>query len=246
MRPDFHQAVHSLAARHTAWLHAEREKAERDYAERIDDRIKQRREELREAGDVAHIVAVVMASEDAIARFERQLDLYDTTTIEALQANAEELDAAAQARDEMLEKAHVLPDGRRVFRTEDGTAVFDEHGKKLSDETISPHAINRSRPSWEAFDAVVQDFTTLTEERTELLAYQEQLDEMRERLERGEVTAGELDDFERSLSGGAPSRVRELLNERDKGPAMDNARFTQGIGRVGPSTTVGPELDLDL
>lgn len=42
----------------------------------------------------------------------------------------------------MVDKAYVLPDGRRVFKTEDGMRVFDEHGEEI--KGFDPDPVGRS------------------------------------------------------------------------------------------------------
>ena len=46
-------------------------------------------------------------------------------------------------------QAYLLPDGRRVFKTEDGSRVFDEHSIEVTD--FDPETIEDWRPRREAF-----------------------------------------------------------------------------------------------
>lgn len=107
--------------------------------EREQERLrKDRIDELR--GDEAELSsfadAIVSASE--IAEFEVDLDRYDTATVAALQENEVQLAQVRERMDALLGQAYVLPDGRRVFKTEDGLRVFDESGKELDASTIDP------------------------------------------------------------------------------------------------------------
>lgn len=73
-----------------------------------------------------------LAPAHKIADFTVKLDRYDTATVQALMDNERDVLAVREKIDAMMLKAHVLPDGRRVFKTEDGTRVFDEFGAQLN------------------------------------------------------------------------------------------------------------------
>jgi hypothetical protein len=77
--------------------------------------------ERRENAEFAAALKFALATPEQIAAFTVRLDTYDTATVEALLANQEALDAVKARIDDLLLKAHTLPDGRRVFKTEDGT-----------------------------------------------------------------------------------------------------------------------------
>jgi hypothetical protein len=82
----------------------------------------------REAGHDVLLDTVVIATKTEIASFNMKLDAYDTATVEALMENKE---AHAEVREKvriMLDKAYVLPDGHKVFKTEDGTRVTAQRG----------------------------------------------------------------------------------------------------------------------
>ncbi|MEL6933399.1 MAG: hypothetical protein AAFO17_09940 [Pseudomonadota bacterium] len=74
-------------------------------------------------------------------------------TVEALISNQEALDAVKERIDVILMRAHALEDGRRVFKTEDGTQVFDQFGEEVGPEVIAPEDIDDSAPRWEDFKA---------------------------------------------------------------------------------------------
>jgi DNA repair ATPase RecN len=115
-----------------------------------------------------------------------------------------------------LGKAHVLPDGRRVFETEDGLRVFDEHGRELDASTISPEEIEDSRPRWETAKQAIDRLDALTQEREHLLVYQEKLDHARERLDAGDLTREEFDNLRDELKDDMPESVREQLSELEQ------------------------------
>ncbi|MEM1163508.1 MAG: hypothetical protein AAGJ28_21455, partial [Pseudomonadota bacterium] len=59
-----------------------------------------------------------------------------------------------QARiDALLEGAFIMPDGRRVFKSEDGQRVYDEFGKEVGRDGIDPDLIPDGLPAWESYEA---------------------------------------------------------------------------------------------
>lgn len=112
-----------------------------------DKRQKREREADQEA--LLDAMLAVMSTETDIANFYTQLDSYDAATVEALMENNEQLKAVREELKILLDQAFVLPDGRRVFKTEDGVRVFDEHGVEVKD--IDPDSIESWRPSWKQY-----------------------------------------------------------------------------------------------
>ena len=112
---------------------------------------KQKQDEHRnDASDMVDLAAAMITTEQADT-FRAELDAYDAATIDALFANETALDAINDKLAAVLLQAHVLEDGRRVFKTEDGTQVFDEFGHEVDADTLSPDEISGNRPTWEQF-----------------------------------------------------------------------------------------------
>ncbi|MEM8597593.1 MAG: hypothetical protein AAGF76_14140 [Pseudomonadota bacterium] len=186
------------------------------------------RDDLRadEAAVDSATAAVVIREQAAIQRRLAQLEAANT---EALMRNTEALDAVRDRIRDLLEKAFMLPDGRRVFRTEDGTQVFDEDGQAVSPEEIHPDEIDDAYPSWEDYRQEREAEAALEAEREDLLEEQQRLDEAREHLDQGELTAEDLDGLEAEL-GPAPNAQRVAETEaRDP-----SAEGTAGAERSGP------------
>lgn len=224
----------AAAAKRADMLHREK-------LTRLEDRNRRRKEDKLEDerydAELMTAMGVVLAAAEDIAEFRLQLDAYDATTVEALMENREALEAARKRIDLMLAKAYVLPDGRRVFKTEDGLRVFDEHGQELSPETIDPAEIDDSKPKWEAFKAEIDAEKRLIEERQDLLAYQEKLDAARKRLDNGEITQQELDRIKDELVADMPDAVREKLGIEQQSTDADNSHN---------AATVAPALPTDM
>lgn len=154
-----------------------------------------------------------MASVDAIRSLQADINRYDTATINALHDNEEQLKEVRAELEEMLAQAYVLPDGRRVFKTEDGLRVFDEHGKELSPDLIDPDEIADHLPRWERFKLKLDQHDALETERSELIEYQDKLDAARERLEAGDLTQADYDRLRQDLVNEMPDAVRRQIPE---------------------------------
>ena len=59
-----------------------------------------------------------------IEAFSIKLDTYETATVEALIANEKAMELVQARLDDLLDRAHVVEDGRRVFKTRDGEHRF--------------------------------------------------------------------------------------------------------------------------
>lgn len=171
-------------------------------------------------------LAVITASE--AAEFRVELGVYETATVSALQQNDMALDQIRAKLDPLLAKAHVMPDGRRVFKTQDGLRVFDEHGQELDAETINPEDIADYRPRWEEAEPTITEYNLLLEQRAEILAYQEKLDEAREHVDSGKMTRDEYDELREKLKNEMPEAVRVHVPGMDVvSTTMENAPAAQ-------------------
>lgn len=132
-------------SRHSDWLRQQRWfiKSRHEQVRRDDIADKQEQSMLSLAADA------IMATEIQIEKFKVKLDAYDEATIKALMENRQALDLVSTQLEEMLERAYVMEDGRRVFRTEDGTQVFDEFGQEVSRGELNPDLIRADQPTWE-------------------------------------------------------------------------------------------------
>lgn len=201
----------------------------RDTLRRAHDetRKKDREDKAEQGASAEDAIVAVLATEVEIAEFEITLDHYDAATYDALIENGRLLDIVRQEREAMFEKAFELPDGRRVFETEDGLHVFDEHGSELDAAEISPDDIEDWRPKWEQVLESRRAEQALLDDREQIGAYQTELDVARQRLEDGDVTEAELKALERKLAEEMPDSVCAQLAPEHRpsvdGPATDVA-----------------------
>ena len=199
------------------------------------DRDRRQKEELLDQSESDFIdFATSVITEEQADLFQSELNVYHEASYAALCENEELLEEARDRLQATLSRAHVLDDGRRVFKTEDGLRVFDEHGNEIDNDTISPGEIPDEKPRWEQFQQDKGRVLELIEERENILEFQEQLDEAQEMLDSGEMTQEQFDERRQYLRDHAPDAVKAHakgieLSDGDK-----------------PAATASSELDIDL
>lgn len=190
-------------------------------SERRLDQIAQKEKDRKEdrENDAAHDEAlldtamIAMAAETDIADFTAELDAYDAATVEALMENEAQLKAVRQELKILLDQAYVLPDGRRVFKTEDGARVLDEHGIEVKD--VDPDSIEDWRPYWEKYQNPFERKADLVRQREDILEFQKLTDdvdaEIAEARENGGMTRERLDELRQKLADEAPDAVKAKM-----------------------------------
>lgn len=164
----------------------------------------ERREKIEEKMDDDHAAfasEVVMATEIQMRELQVKLNSYDEATVAALMENQEALDAVHTRIEAFLAQAYVMEDGRRVFKTEDGSQVFDEFGEEVMPDELDLDLIGPDKPTWEA---VQPDFSLgkeLEAERDMIIDYQSKLDTAREQTADGRISEADLEDLDAELSG---------------------------------------------
>ena len=205
LRNDFsREAAHERKMRE--WLEYQRRQADIKNREKA---------ELAEAefGSLAQTVIEVTMEE--IAAFDAELTKYETLTVEEINRLRERLDELMEERQRLLDNAHVLPDGRRVFKTEDGTKVFDEHGNEVGRDVVDPAEIGDDRPSWETWVSTNNEIAETQKHFDEAQDFQSKLDDLRDRFNKGEISKPELIELRSELEQSIPEsfRARELKLE---------------------------------
>ena len=158
------------------------------------------------------------------------------------------LDLARQ-RTEALDKAPRLDDGRAMFLSDDGTSIYAEDGKRLSDaeqaEAIAEHGEQlRNGHSWEAFTAGNERAAALESERAQILEWEERREEWRRQVESGELTQDELEELEQQYEAALPERVRAHRDEATAtiGPAELDTALEPLNEPLGGTLAALPEL----
>lgn len=195
-----------------------------------DDKKRKEAASGRAESDLADLgAAAVMATTTQIESFEARLDALDAATIEALEENRLRLEDVQRLLHEadldiqwMLDQAHVLEDGRRVFLTRDRSQAFDEFGAEVLETELDFDLICETAPTYEDYaekvelrDGLQEEFDTLHTERRTLLDFQDRLDEAREQTSDGQITADGLEALDAELGELMPPSVQRHLPEHE-------------------------------
>lgn len=133
-----------------------------------------------------------------------------------------------------------------MFKTEDGTRIFDEHGAEVED--FDPGQIEDWRPKWEQLTAAREQQQTLVDERQQLHDYQTRLDTTRDQLGDEGLTKAELDDLRESLEADMPDAVRlHLPSEEVATPTPAQADLSSSASPSAdpaPRGAVAAKLDM--
>ena len=179
-----------------------------------------RQDRLDEAID-EFATSIILAETFELQEFEVELDTYDALTIEAIQDNLLILDRLYKERDAMLKNAYILEDGTRVFKSEDGQRVYDEHGQIVSSDIVQPDAIADHYPKAEPYLDKLKLINKYEGIAERLAEYQEKLDQARERMDSGEMTKDELKEYRQELQQTMPIEVRRKLPDYDPSQETD-------------------------
>ncbi|MBL4755877.1 MAG: hypothetical protein JKY52_20070 [Flavobacteriales bacterium] len=231
-------------SRHSDWLRQQRWfiKSKHEQVRRDDIADKQEQSMLSLAADI------IMATEIQIEKFKVKLDAYDEATVKALMENSQALDLINAQLEEMLERAYVMEDGRRVFKTEDGTQVFDEFGKEVLPDELDFAAIDPESPTWESYQPIFSEREQLLVERRQILEFQEKVDAARERVDGGDISKTDLDELDADLLEIMPSSVKAHVpgfDTSDNAPAVKTA-FTANAKPAILENPVNPSNDWHL
>ena len=221
-------------ARSAAW----RREQDRFFKE-ADKRIKEKIEDARADDAIGDVVGVmVLASESDLAALRTDLGSYRTASTEALIVNERDLALVQAELDDMLAKAYVLPDGRRVFKTEDGLRVFDENGVELSVEDIDPDLIEDWRPYAEGYLERRDHRLDLLTEHDEIITFEERMELANERAKSGDVTKDELGGLREELETSMPLSGRKNMPGYDQPDRASPANAFDALSNPKPSTAL--------
>ena len=230
-------------SRHSEWLRQQRWfiKARRD---------QERREDFAEKLDndfLSLATEAVMATDIQIEEFQARLDIYDEATVTALMENQEKLDTLYVLRDAMLAKAYVMEDGRRIFKSEDGSFAIDEFGKDVSRDEVDFDLIPDGNTTAEAFLANEDAVAQAKQERQRIYDYQEKLDVAREKIADGEIPEAELEELDAELAATMPQSVKAHVPGHDNNDTVSPLKtdFAEKASHAIRHTAATPAPQLD-
>ncbi|WP_299971716.1 hypothetical protein [uncultured Roseobacter sp.] len=217
MMSDFETALEHKDHMQSGEAHELRQEGFRRQDKRIVERAELTKDEQAESSNLLTALLVTGDTRYAarLQELNERVGYHQNATIEALLDNQERLDEMQERLDHLLATAYELPDGRKVFETEDGQRVFDQHGNALSLSEIDPDQIPDHHPSWETWTSANDANDALRQERQELLAYQDKLDQAQTLIDQGGLSADDFDDLDNLMTSNVPDAVRARLPASD-------------------------------
>lgn len=208
-------------SRHSEWLRQQRWFVKA----RIDHERKQEIADKLEDGLITAGVDAIIANDIQIAEMQERLDTYQEATTQAIMINQEKLDLIEQQLilvqaklDAMLDEAYVMEDGRRVFKSEDGSYAVDEFGEEVNPDEIDfdllpthPSADNYMS-GFEAKSNLLEHRDELLKERDELFDFRDKLDAAQGTLDKVGLTEDELLDLDKDILEFAPPTVMKEIS----------------------------------
>lgn len=147
------------------------------------------------------------------ARYESQLNDIHGATYDALIETKELRFTLAALLQSLLENAHQLDDGRRVFLSRSGEHAIDEFGEALTDEEFASVEWDRTKASSEDYLSASKDYNEALELERELEEYASQLEIAQGRIgEDAPLTQADQDELEQLLNS-APQAVSATLSQ---------------------------------
>lgn len=184
----------------------ERRRQHSDRARENDQKRKEQAADELDSDLVASAMTIIPATNEQIAAFAAKLDgfedrlnSYDEATVAALMESEaelakidENLTLVQSALQDMLKKAHVTDDGRRIFLTPDRTEAIDEFGAQVPLEEIELDAVP---PEAYIADQYLQNLRLedeLLDSRIEKVREIEAIHRFDERLQHARETQGDM------------------------------------------------------
>ena len=217
-----------------------------------DDRDKKAKLEERMDDDFMELASsVILATQMEVQEFQARLDVYDEATVKALMENTQALENVNERISEKLDQAHVLENGRKVFKSEDGTWAVDENGNRLDSSTNNMEAIPKTKVTAEEFETDTKERDQLLFERQKIIEYQEKLDHARERSDSKDFSKEELDRLDQKLEAEMPMAVKRQMSDYDPEQETNlNSDFSisarpvvESVANVTINSTIMPNMN---
>ncbi len=157
-------------------------------------------------------------------QYDAKLNAYDEAVTHALIEHLERLQILEARHAELLVDASALEDGRKVFKSKDGTFVIDENGDVVGADIVDPASIPDELTSAEDYrsslDRIMaekaigadlysaQSQIDVAREKSKLVS--EKLNEAKDASDQDGISIQELEDFEAELEAVMPSELPSL------------------------------------
>ncbi|MEO1152192.1 MAG: hypothetical protein AAFW83_14565 [Pseudomonadota bacterium] len=159
--------------------------------------------------------ALGISFEDRLTDLSDNITLTETASYEALIEARDARDFVFNALKALQANAHVHPDGRRVYLSEDGSYAIDENFERLSEPEMTALEWKEGKITAEQFTEGHQNLQDADLKVREIEQYRERVERASERLESGEIdTDVELNELD-GLIAEAPAAVAARMNTND-------------------------------
>lgn len=212
------------------------------------EKIRAAREREREADRA--FMEMAMAEPEQVAAFEQRLERLDEANTEALLESEEELRVAEEELDRVRESAYeiTLPDGELTKVYRDGNIVRDDNGAVVNPGVIRADDIPAAYPVWPVREGKQDALLAAQEKHSALLARSEQIEEARQEVRKGGLTAERLEELESGFANMPEAAGRQYESPDyalDDSPPRQSA-FDSGVDPTGAFTAVAPGLSSDM
>lgn len=158
--------------------------------------------------------ALSIISVEQSDQFQSEITVFQEATTEALIHQEKLIEKARIELQEVIDQAYILEDGRKAFKDREGLKVYDIDGNELGETIITADEIPDHHPRIEDLLERREQLQILEREQTEILEFQDKLDEARDRLDRGDLTQQEFKDLRDDIYDSAPQAVRDIAEGR--------------------------------
>lgn len=163
--------------------------------------------------DAMELAAMVW--NETFDRIAHEINTLSEATQIALSNARQEAQQAAEELREIQDRATTLPDGRRVYRDEDGN-VYTEDGNRLSPDQAAGIQWAEGATTWNEYLNARKRQQETAQNVEDIERYRDRIEALRQRLQSatpGNPSQEELERLESELDQGMPAAVRK---ERDR------------------------------
>lgn len=174
----------------------------------------------------------------AYERLSRTMNDAQKSYLLVLEDVQREKEDAAQALEGIRAKALVLEDGRRVYFTEDGSRLFDDDGQEVTDqenieEARAKQERNPNASTHEDQKVKSERIKHLDELEEQVFEKLREMEELRTRMERRELSQEDLDRKSQEIIQGMPPEVREIFDRIHTEPETSASSESTGYAKAG-------------
>lgn len=202
---------------------------------------KMKEAERERARDVERMfVEIALAEPERVAAFGERLQQLDKASMAALLENEKKLREAEEQLADVRERAFSLtmPDGGNTKVYRDGGAVAEEDGTRV--DFMQADDLPAETPELSEVKGAFGNLSALKADRKTILDYRAHyIDPAKERLAQGNMTQGELDEYEAGIKNPPASIVAHLLSHSGAGEGADLAADQESAGSGQVSSAFG-------